>query len=659
MTTWPPVFEVDRDSIGATPVAISYKSLVSTGSSTTQGDTAVLTTATSHGFSVGDRVAVSGVDSAIFDGIYVITAVTSTTFSYELVGDLLTTTAVLPNGYAVSPAPSFVRYPTEDVIFDNAASYTSLMAEPWDYNTIRIVWGIEGPLDKQIKKDISNGVVPRVAIVRSSFGHPVTPLDGEKILDIPYTSILPSDSGQKIISYFETQPSKDNIFKLPPSDTQSLYDRNLTPGSWHYYSIFYFVQGNTAEQKWVYGASDEAITPAYHGHGNKLYELLPDYYKAKDQEFTFGTGRAGVLKSLTDVIGVELDYTKTLADTIEDTYNVDKTPYIFLHLLGETNLGVSSEDGLGDVRYRSILSTINKLYDERGSQAALENLTVAATKYHCKALEGVNIMCLPDDAEFSDGTGSWGDPVKADSTFSSKVPWLGETATPHTGSTYHVNQASIYKDSSTYSVSEKGGALFVAANTAAPGYNASYATVITCGLGTGYSLDRHKALSESQFYPQFHGIRCRSGDVYDFSVFSRLDSGSSGNVAVGVLWFNLPKDNAYSPPKLVDFNVDNDYIQYGTASYSTAYTIYNESDWDPADMTRLSTSTKAPLSKYGEPHVYAVPYVAYDKSNVHIISGCMFSKVLNSAQSFAVVDDPYLTLGVTSEKLGSTYKLGS
>ena len=53
---------------------------------------ATLTTSVAHGFSVGQTVKVSGVDST-FDGTFVITAVTSTTFSYALVAANVTTVA--------------------------------------------------------------------------------------------------------------------------------------------------------------------------------------------------------------------------------------------------------------------------------------------------------------------------------------------------------------------------------------------------------------------------------------------------------------------------------------------------------------------------------------------------------------------------------------
>lgn len=58
---------------------------------------ATLTTASAHGYLVGDSVVVSGVDTT-FDGVYTLTAVTSNTFSYAKTAANVTSTAA--TGYA-------------------------------------------------------------------------------------------------------------------------------------------------------------------------------------------------------------------------------------------------------------------------------------------------------------------------------------------------------------------------------------------------------------------------------------------------------------------------------------------------------------------------------------------------------------------------------
>jgi hypothetical protein len=59
---------------------------------------ATLTTSVTHGLTVGTTVKVTGVDST-FDGTYVVTAVTGTTFSYACIAANVTTTGVtISNG---------------------------------------------------------------------------------------------------------------------------------------------------------------------------------------------------------------------------------------------------------------------------------------------------------------------------------------------------------------------------------------------------------------------------------------------------------------------------------------------------------------------------------------------------------------------------------
>lgn len=62
---------------------------------------ATLTTSAAHGFEVGEKVTVAGVDST-FNGTYTITAKTSTTFSYAKSASNVTSAAVSPAGTASS-----------------------------------------------------------------------------------------------------------------------------------------------------------------------------------------------------------------------------------------------------------------------------------------------------------------------------------------------------------------------------------------------------------------------------------------------------------------------------------------------------------------------------------------------------------------------------
>lgn len=74
---------------------------------------ATLTTSSSHSFSVGDKVLITGVDNT-FNGTYVITATTSTTFSYSKTANNVSSTAVSPTGQVVGIDFSTNRYHVVD-----------------------------------------------------------------------------------------------------------------------------------------------------------------------------------------------------------------------------------------------------------------------------------------------------------------------------------------------------------------------------------------------------------------------------------------------------------------------------------------------------------------------------------------------------------------
>jgi hypothetical protein len=83
-----------------TPVLLAKTTDIKTAAISNKAVTsgvATLTTSAAHSFLIGDTVAVSGVDS-VFNGRYVVTAVSSTTFSYNLTVTTVASTPVSPTG---------------------------------------------------------------------------------------------------------------------------------------------------------------------------------------------------------------------------------------------------------------------------------------------------------------------------------------------------------------------------------------------------------------------------------------------------------------------------------------------------------------------------------------------------------------------------------
>jgi hypothetical protein len=89
---------VDLGIVGEYTVPVTNV-VTSVNTKALSANVATLTTTTSHGYSIGDVVVVSGVDTT-FNGTFVITAVTSSTFSYAREATNVSSAAVSPTGTA-------------------------------------------------------------------------------------------------------------------------------------------------------------------------------------------------------------------------------------------------------------------------------------------------------------------------------------------------------------------------------------------------------------------------------------------------------------------------------------------------------------------------------------------------------------------------------
>lgn len=111
-----------------TPVLLAKQTSVKTASISNKALTtgvATLTTSATHSFLVGDTVSITGVDT-VFNGRYVVTAVSSNTFSYNLTASNVPSTAVSPVGTATGVVIAdvtcaFNELPEEGVITVNAS----------------------------------------------------------------------------------------------------------------------------------------------------------------------------------------------------------------------------------------------------------------------------------------------------------------------------------------------------------------------------------------------------------------------------------------------------------------------------------------------------------------------------------------------------------
>ena len=231
-----------------------------------------------------------------------------------------------------------------------------------------------------------------VALVRSAFGRPSTVNDGQTVM-----------SGHRDAFYQKTSSGDINydedgnpILALPPIFT----DIGLPSGRWYHYGLFFKV----SQVEWIQGMLDSCLLPRDFHHADHLWDNLPPYYRWTDENSMVGNG---YLKQFLNVFGFELDTTREFVESWQHVYDVDWSPIRLLRKLGP-NFGYDYEQGIGDIRYRSLFSEIGHLYDIRGTQKCLEGVVRKMSKFECDVTAGGNVMLLPDDSDFYTGTGNWG-----------------------------------------------------------------------------------------------------------------------------------------------------------------------------------------------------------------------------------------------------------
>ena len=273
-----------------------------------------------------------------------------------------------------------LRYPTSsDTLAEAAARRGILYTRPYDYNTIEIFWGIPDKLWDQWAE---------VSIVRSAFGYPATVNDGQTIFRNYRATLFPGEVPENFV--FEP------IYDVRDPTTGG--KPRLTPGRFYYYSLFFRINF-----QWFRSMTASSLLPRDHHHAEHLWDTLPPYYQWVDNQ---QRDMDGDLKRFLRVFGFELDTWREYVENWQEVYHIDFSPVPLLRRLGPT-FGVPYEAGIGEIRYRSLLSELGLLYGIRGTRPCLEKVCEAVSKYECDVTQTGNLMTLPDDSDFFEGTGNW------------------------------------------------------------------------------------------------------------------------------------------------------------------------------------------------------------------------------------------------------------
>lgn len=263
-----------------------------------------------------------------------------------------------------------LRYPTDPANLSTIVDQAVLNVRPLDHTTVEIQWG----WPPSLKEDWIE-----VSLVRSAFGRPSTVNDGQTVFRAMHAAF--------------TQPDDTD------APAPIVLDQLLPPGHFYHYGLFFRVD----EVNWVKAMVDSTLLPRDLNHDEYLWNGVPPYYKWTDDNLSVG---AGPLRKFLSIFSFELDTAREYIEQYQQLYNPDNSPIRLMRHLG-ANFGIPYEAGIGDIRYRSLLTRIGHLYETRGTAVALQEMVEDFTKYQVDVTPGIGLSLLPDDSDFYTSIGNW------------------------------------------------------------------------------------------------------------------------------------------------------------------------------------------------------------------------------------------------------------
>ena len=304
-------------------------------------------------------------------------------------------------GSQVESLPNAVlKYQTDDADRRSAvAGQTLLYVQPAGYDSVRIEWDWPVEVGQTVGWQ-------EVALVRSMFGSPTTPNDGQTVFR-SLRSAWTDSTGALVVGPVIFDNDLTAHLKPTPARTKT-----SSGGVWLYYTLFFNISPKAPNLgDWVIGYSDWVQLPRHFQHEEHLYNGVPPYYQWIDENNRRGDGR-GFLKQFLSVFGFELDFTRQSIEFIQDMYHTDLSPIPLLKEIGN-NLGAVEEQGLGDIRFRAGMSNLAERLNIRGTQKGLQQTIETMSKYDTDITQGKNMLLLPDDSSPQFSTGNWAGPHEA------------------------------------------------------------------------------------------------------------------------------------------------------------------------------------------------------------------------------------------------------
>lgn len=509
-------------------------------------------------------------------------------------------------------AHTALRFPTEVEDQGEIVNKGLLRAYPIGHDTVGIQWGWPSAIyDTWLE----------VALVRSTFGRPSTVNDGVTIYRQDHAVFKTADYDMPDYSPPPVVDRGPTNYVKPQKPGLEVTPMGLPPGYWYYYGLFFRMN----EVTWVKSMDAMCLLPRDHHHAEHLFDRTPPYYQWVDNNQREGEG---FLRTFLKIFGYDLDLTREFVESWQKLYWNDFSPIQLLRRYG-SNIGWEYESGLGDIRYRGMLSDLGFLLDRRGTKGALEEFIESTSKYECDTTFGENMLLLPDDSDFFTGTGNWG----GLHTDTNKTPVVGAATIlaydkvivmshGYTGGT-HAPPADYGRE--------------VMMLTTAPA-DALVNFVVACGDSQVLANDPVSGDPiTKEAIPLLTGVPVHEGVGYGFS--AQLRSAGVLTFTPGIMWFA----KGGQPSDLL--------------STTTS----------PADSLVADTWTEVLVEGVApEDAVYMVPYI-YFTNRPALVAGAVLAQHIAGAMVFnlgatgnvtTVAPDRYLTMGDPGEVQGAalTYK---
>lgn len=403
-----------------------------------------------------------------------------------------------------------IRYPTTLPGWTPAGVGKGVLySQPINYDTIEIEWNI--PEKMSISWETPSTVADiqwsEVVIIRAAMGYPATVNDGQAVMRMTKQQLYPNGYLYDATTHTIVTPNQHD----PRSPDESA-GPGLTPGRWYYYALFFRIGLD-----WVRSAIHTCLLPRNHHHAEHLWNGLPPYYRYLDDNMR-GGANDGDLKRWLEIFGYQFDLNREYVESALNMYQTDFTPMSLLRRIGE-NFGVPYEPGLGDYSYRALVGRIGFLYRGRGTVGGMKSLVAAAAKCDCDVTQSPNVLLLPDDSEFVNGTGNWAGihdltyPVPTGSGIPTSP--LSYDKVHFTNGTYGFNPAPT----------NGAGMMHVWTLPA----DATRDLLITCGDGRVF--DPTPNVPPQDIIPFNAGTPCTPGDVYGFSISCAVEATGVANWA--------------------------------------------------------------------------------------------------------------------------------